>query len=276
VRKRLDAGGAIGENQRVEQARLERIYVSPVKSLALERRDRAYLDKSGIAGDRAFWLIDERGKLVTQREVASLARVQAAYDLAADRLVLTLPGGDAVGGAIETGDAISTRFFGEREVEGALVLGPWSDALSAHAGQPLRLVKALRPGQTFDGYPLSMCSVESIAALARAAGVAEVDGRRFRQSLWISGVAPHGEDEWLGREVRVGNAIIRMKMRDSRCVVTTRDPETGEDDLDTLKIIAGYRTDQPKEVNFGVYATVVRPGSAEVGDVVEPIAAAVK
>ena len=41
--------------------------------------------------------------------------------------------------------------------------------------------------------------------------------------------------------------------------------------MDTLKIIASYRTDQPKEVNFGVYCTVAEPGEAAAGDEVVPI-----
>ena len=53
--------------------------------------------------------------------------------------------------------------------------------------------------------------------------------------------------------------------------MTTHSPETGEADMDTLKIIASYRTDQPKEVNFGVYCTVAEPGEAAVGDEVVPV-----
>ncbi|MDP3768494.1 MAG: MOSC domain-containing protein, partial [Dehalococcoidia bacterium] len=85
------------------------------------------------------------------------------------------------------------------------------------------------------------------------------------------GASPHEEDTWLGRGVRAGNAVLRVKMRDSRCAVTTHSPETGELDMNTLKIIASYRTDQPKEVNFGVYCTVAEPGEAAVGDEVVPI-----
>jgi uncharacterized protein YcbX len=254
-----------------QQARLERIFAAPVKSLALEERRTAYLDKPGIAGDRAFWIVDEHGKLVTQREVPSLVQVRAAYDERAGRLALTFPDGSVAADAAETGEDVATRFFGARDVEGFETIGPWSAALSAFTGRQLRLVRAAKPGAGFDGYPLSLCSLESIGAFARAAGVDQVDGRRFRQSLWISGVAPHGEDEWLGREVRVGNAIIRIKIRDERCAVTTHDPETGRTDLNSLKIIADYRQDLEKEVSFGVYATVTRPGSVEVGDVVEPV-----
>ena len=113
--------------------------------------------------------------------------------------------------------------------------------------------------------------MSSLCALAEAAGEESVDGRRFRQNIYISGSAPHEEDTWLGGEVRVGQALLRVKVRDSRCAVTTHSPETGEIDMNTLKIIATYRTDQPKEVNFGVYCTVAGPGEAAVGDEVVPL-----
>ena len=38
--------------------------------------------------------------------------------------------------------------------------------------------------------------------------------------------------------------------------------------VDRMKIIASYRTDQPKDVNFGVYCTVVEPGDVSLGGTV--------
>ena len=62
------------------------------------------------------------------------------------------------------------------------------------------------------------------------------------------------------------SGLLRVKVRDARCAVTTLSPDTGETDMNTLKIIASYRTDQPKQVNFGVYCTVAEPGEVSVGD----------
>ena len=152
-----------------------------------------------------------------------------------------------------------------------VVDGPFGEALSSFAGQPLRLVRPDVRGSSFDGFPISVCSMESLGALAQAANEPSVDGRRFRQNIYISGTTPHGEDEWIGGKVRVGCAVISVKMRDERCVMTTRNPDTGDHDLNTLKIIASYRTDIPKDVCFGVYATVVEPGDARVGDEVVPL-----
>ena len=50
--------------------------------------------------------------------------------------------------------------------------------------------------------------------------------------------------------------------------MTTRDPETGERDLDTLRLLADYRGRRESDgaVLFGVYAKVERPGCVRVGD----------
>jgi uncharacterized protein YcbX len=251
--------------------RVEKLYYAPVKSLALVEAERAYLDKPGIAGDRAFYIIDERGKLITQRDHGPLVQVRPSYDAESGRLELHFPDGSVLAGVPQLGEAVTTRFWEGRPVEGHVLAGKWNDALSLFAKQELRIVKVDRPGQSFDAYPLSMCSMGSLEALASAADRGEVDGRRFRQNIYLSGAAPHEEDTWLDGEVRVGAAVLRVKMRDSRCEVTTHSPETGETDMNTLKLIASYRTDQPKEVNFGVYCTVAQPGEAAAGDAVEPL-----
>lgn len=250
--------------------RVDRMYISPVKALALVAVERAFLDKPGVAGDRAFYIIDGEERLFTQREHGPLVQVRPSYDAESGRLELHFPDGHSIAGIAEPGEPITTPFFEGRAVEGHLVRGDWSDALSEFASRDLRLVKVAKAGQAFDGYPLSMCSDASLAALADAAGQDEIDGRRFRQNIYLSGASPHEEDSWLGQEVRAGEALLRVKIRDSRCIVTTRSPDTGEPDLNTLEIIAAYRTDQPKEVNFGVYCTVAQAGGAAIGDAVLP------
>ena len=251
--------------------RVEKLYYAPVKSLALVETVRAYLDKPGIAGDRAFYIIDAAGHLFTQREHGPLVQVRPSYDAESGRLGLHFPDGSVLAGVPELGAPVATAFWGGRPVEGHVLAGKWNDALSLFAKQELRIVKTDTPGQSFDAYPLSMCSLGSLGALARAADRDEVDGRRFRQNIYLSGAAPHEEDTWLDGEVRAGAAVLRVKMRDSRCAVTTHDPESGEWDMNTLKLISSYRTDLPKEVSFGVYCTVAQPGEVAAGDEVAPL-----
>ena len=242
------------------------IYVSPVKSLALSSLVEAQVTKRGIAGDRAFFIVDARGKVFTQRELPRMVTIAATYDAENERLQMTFPD-CVVESDVLTGDLLDGD-FSSLTYHGRAVLGPFDAALSAFAGQPLRLAKVDDVAHlAFDGFPLSLCSDASVARVREAAGHEQLDERRFRQNIFVEGARePHEEDTWVGREVAVGDVTLRVKMRDPRCVITTRDPDTGEHDVDTLKVIASYRTDQPKEVNFGVYCTVAVPGVIRAGD----------
>ena len=69
----------------------------------------------------------------------------------------------------------------------------------------------------------------------------EVDERRFRMNFGIDGLGEHEEDGWLGRRVRLGEAVVVPQGNVGRCAVTTQNPDTGAPDLDTLKALAAYR-----------------------------------
>jgi uncharacterized protein YcbX len=111
---------------------------------------------------------------------------------------------------------------------------------------------------------------ESVAELASRAGLHDVDSRRFRMTIQFRGVAPHTEDTWRERRLRVGDAILRVGGPVPRCAAVTRNPDTGLVDLRTLHMINAYRGRQPNEfgegLNFGVYAEVLAPGTVRVGD----------
>jgi uncharacterized protein YcbX len=249
--------------------RVEAIYISPVKSLALQRLERAMLGKHGIVEDRRFFLVSDKARLVTQREVASLTQVRTAYTRDPDVLRTEFPDGRVVEGAPVSGEPITSRFFGTRDVEGFLVEGPWAAAMSAFAGTPLRLVRAAK--SAFDGFPVSICSEASVQALRMHSGEPSIEERRFRPNFYIFGCGAHGEDAWIGGRVRIGAAVVSVAMADPRCAIVTHDPDTGERDMSTLKMIAAYRPMESKEVNFGVYAGVETPGETAVGDEVVPL-----
>ena len=90
--------------------------------------------------------------------------------------------------------------------------------------------------------------------------------------LDLDGCAEHEEDTWDGRRLRVGEAVLRVGGPVPRCAATTRHPESGVRDLDTLRLIKGYRGVRDGEaIDFGVYALVEEPGRVRVGDPVEPL-----
>jgi len=188
---------------------------------------------------------------------------------------LRFPDGSAVDGVPELGDELVTDFYG-RPVRGRLVVGAWSQAISAYAGRPLRLVRSEEPGAGVDRGlgPVTMLSDASLDELARQTHADAIDGRRFRMLIGIAGCAPHEEDDWLGGLVRVGEAVVRLHEQVARCAITTQNPETGVPDLDTLREIARYRgarDGDPKLIDFGVFGEVETPGRVRVGDPVEPL-----
>jgi uncharacterized protein YcbX len=204
--------------------------------------------------------------------VPPLLAVRAELD--DGRLLLRFPDGDDVAGDVQLGERIVTSFFG-RPVEGRLVDGPWSDALSAYVGRPLRLARTEREGDGVDRGRMAgatLVSTGSLDALRDAAGESRpVDGRRFRMTIGIEGVEPHAEDAWIGGRACLGGATVAVREHVGRCAVTTLDPDRGVRDLDTLGVISAYRGDVPtrEPIPFGVWCEVVAPGRVAVGDPVE-------
>lgn len=244
--------------------RVVRLNVAPVKSLGLQHPDELWLGPEGAPNDRRFFLVDENDRMVRGAYHGPLVRVRADYDEEGDALTLEFPDGGVIGGAVSRGAEIVGSFFGKRPVRGRLIEGAYSDALSSFAGRPLRLVEADERGAGTDSaIPVSIVARESVAA------VADLDARRFRMLIEIDGAAPLEEESWRGRELCVGEALVRAGDAVARCANTTYDPDTGRRDFDTRRAIAAWRgRREDGEICLGIYADVVEPGRIAVGDTV--------
>jgi MOSC domain-containing protein len=251
------------------------IHVSPVKGMAIEPRSEVLLERFGVRDNRRFHVIGEGGRLLNGKQLGELQQVTATWDEDTGRLTFRFPDGTVADGTVELDGTVTTTFYG-REVEGCLVAGPWSEALSSFARRELRLVQATTPGAGLDrGDPagVTILSTASLDALREAAGIADpVDPRRFRMLFGVEGIAPHEEDAWVGRRVAVGGATVVVRGNVGRCIVTSRHPETGVRNLPTLDVLAEYRdgvtTTEP--LPFGVWAGVAVPGQVRLGDPVTP------
>jgi uncharacterized protein len=235
--------------------------------------DAIVLERTGVRGDRRYYLIDQEGALTNAKRAPCLLTVRARVD--DEHLALHFAEGVVAEGDVELGEPVETRFYG-RPVRGRIVEGPWSDALSELAGKKLRLVRTENEGDGQDRGAwagATMVSTASLEALAAAAGIAgPVDGRRFRMTIGVDGVEPHAEDGWIGQRVRVGGAVVAVHAHVGRCAVTRLDPDRGVRDLETLDAIAAYRSDvrTHERLPFGVWCEVVEPGPVALGDPVEP------
>ena len=250
------------------------IHSAPIKALAIQELQHVQLDLLGVESDRRFCIVDSEGKRLNAKRVQRFVAVRPRFDDAMRRLVLDMPDGAKVEGAVDLGDAITVSISG-RTVDARVVDGPWADALSALAERPVRLVRFENPGEGVDradeGGGASLLAEASLRAIAKAAGVTQrVDPRRFRMLFGIGGVEAHAEDTWIGSRVHIGSAVVVPGGNIGRCAVTSLDPRTGVSNLDTLAALAKYRKEEvtSEPLAFGVWARVAQAGVVRVGDAV--------
>ena len=248
-----------------------RISVTPVKCFRLNHPDEVVLGADGVAGNRLFFLVSSEGERLRSSRTPWPVVVSADYDRGAEMLTMTFPGGVEVSAsAVATGDALECE-IGKRPQSYRLVPGPWDELLSELGGHGVRLGRIEQVGATMVE-PLTIMSSASVERVAREAGLESLDSRRFRSLFELDGCREHEEDEWQGRRLRAGEALIEVGEPVIRCAVTTRDPSTGQRDLDTLELIAGYRGQgEDGEIFFARYGRVVEPGLVRVGDEVEVV-----
>jgi uncharacterized protein YcbX len=246
-----------------------RISVTPVRTFRLGHPEEVELTERGVVENRRFLLVDADGKRLRSSLTVWPAPVQAEWDQVGERLRVAVDGAVLEGPAAGTGDVFPVDYHG-RAIPVRAVEGPWTEVLSRLHGSPVRIARPDGPGEVQEA-PVTLVSRASLERLGEVAGQ-PVDGRRFRMLFDLDGCTAHEEDAWSGRRVRVGDAVLLVGGPVERCAVTTRDPDTGASDLDTLRLITSYR--EPRSgvtIPFGVYAAVEEPGRVGVGDAVVPL-----
>lgn len=271
-------------------ATVARISLAPVKGMRVSEMTAVELTEDGVPGDRAFILVDENAAMVNGKRFGSLMEVRPSHDAASGTLSLAFPDGSTFDGEVDPGEPEPITFFGQ-PAAARPVPGGFSEAISSHVGAKLRLM--VRPegragvdrgrwgGVTF----LGAASVEALRQSGQEFNLAgdgerpdqadpgPIDQRRFRMTFGLEGTAPYEEDGWVGRDVRVGEALVRVAGHVGRCAVTTRDPDSGETDLKTLHFLKFVResVDSLEALPFGVYGQVLDPGAVAIGDEVFPV-----
>ena len=245
-------------------AAIARICVTPVKGTALLHPDAVYLGANGFEHNRRFHFIDEAGHLVNGKQCGALVGVQCSYD--GTTLVMQFSDGTMVREQVAlTGEQVETNFYGRRTVPGTVVGGSFGSVVREHVEQSLRLVQVGESGLGVDVHPVTLISTATMEHLqSTVEAPPEHWADRFRMLLELDGLAPYEEESWCGREVTVGEAVLVVGQLVPRCVVTKRNPRTGERDFKTLDALQQNRGG----LLLGMYATVNRPGMVRAGDVV--------
>ena len=239
---------------------------TPVKSMALSRPHRIELSAFGCAGDRRFLCVRSDGRRLSGISKAALMPIRPAYDAGAERLTLTFPDGSVVeDDANDLGEPLTVELF-DRAIPAHFLHGPFTEAIRSHArDDTLSLARVVGPEYAGGTHRASVISLASVADVGRHAGDERLDPRRFRMLIEIDGVEPYEEDTWQGRRVAFGQAVVHIGDRMNRCVMTTLDPDTGEQNAPVLDALAEHRK-VGTELLLGVSGDVDRPGAIAVGD----------
>ena len=137
----------------------------------------------------------------------------------------------------------------------------WADPLIP-AGRA-RPVSVVRGGVAMTDSDFPSVSVLSLSSLAELSGRMEMDLsiHRWRANLWLEGAYPWAEWGWIGQRFRLGDAVLEVVERITRCAATTVDPGTGVVSGNTLAALeTGYG-----HKDFGVYAKVIEGGGIALG-----------
>ncbi|KUO07801.1 MOSC domain-containing protein [Streptomyces sp. DSM 15324] len=267
----------------MRNAHLLSIHRYPVKACRGQAPREAVVEPWGLAGDRRWALIDDGGKVVTQRQQPRLARVAAA--LVPGGVRLSAPGLEPLTVAVpEPMDPVTLEIFRDK-VEGVLADAEAHAWCSAYLGVGVRLVHmddpATRrpvdpayalPGETVsfaDGYPLLLITVASLDALNTliAEGDHAAEGPlpmdRFRPNLVVSGTEPWAEDGW--SRVEIGEVAFRIAKACGRCVVTTTDQRTAGRGREPLHTLGRHRRIDGRLV-FGQNLVPLGRGTVRIGD----------
>jgi len=137
--------------------------------------------------------------------------------------------------------------------------------LNAFMKDPRGAVKIVSaPGIAFTDKPEKLVSLINLASVKDIERVtrAPVDPRRFRGNLLLEGVPAWAEFDWIGRELAVGAARLRVASRITRCAATNVNPATGDRDLNIPKaLMTGFG-----HADCGIYAEVIGGGRIAQGD----------
>jgi GntR family transcriptional regulator / MocR family aminotransferase len=130
---------------------------------------------------------------------------------------------------------------------------------------PPRLVRA-RGGHFMDkpDNVMSLINLATVRSLEELWGY-KIDPLRFRANFYIDGANPWQEFDWIGSDIRLGDAVFRVDRRNGRCSATNVDPRTGVRDLDipgSLRASFGHK-------DLGIYLVARKGGKVVVGDPVD-------
>jgi hypothetical protein len=247
--------------------RIEYLYRYPVKGLTAEALEMADVQAGGaIPWDRAFALAQgdtdfdpaepqwrQKTNFMCTMKNARIARLFSFFDPRTGMLAIRAPDGSAV---VE--HALSAA--GRTRIAAFL-----TDYLGEEARGTPRFHHVA--GHMFSDQRAKVISLINLASLhdyEQKVG-ARRHRRRFRANVWFSGAPAWNERGWIGMQLQMGGAVLRVIKGIARCAATEVNPETGERDAEPVSELRSLYDN----TELGVHAVVVESGRFAVGDSIE-------
>jgi uncharacterized protein YcbX len=210
---------------------VKEVWRYPVKSMAGERLSEVTIGPLGIAADRTV-LVHKRGKVVTSRTHHRLLGLKGTLN----------------------GQGVPSILGHAWNSPEALAL------VKAAVGPDAELIQ-YEGKERFDVLPLLIATDGAISHMG-------IDGRRLRPNIVIGGVDGLRERDWPRRQLRIGSVFVHAAQLRRRCIMTTFDPDTLEEDRNVLRRIV-------KELDgrMALDCAIVQGGTVREGDpvaLVEP------
>lgn len=247
--------------------RLKQIFRYPIKGLSPESLDTIVLKEgAGMPFDRYFaiahgnskfdfnhpqWI--QRRNFVVVAHSPRLAAAESHYDSEKSLLTIKHSGQITlrVDLADESADELINKFF--------------SEFIGDYQPGPYRIAKV--PGMSLTDSPDQAVSLMNLGSLRQLGSILgkSLDLQRFRGNLWFESNSPWIEFDWIGKEIRLGDIRLEVIERLERCAAINASPETGERDIDGLRVLKNHFGHR----DFGILARVKKGGSITVGDAIE-------
>lgn len=244
------------------------IYRYPVKGLSPERLDRVSLEPDRCLPFDRVYAVENGGrefdpdaprhmpkvKFLMLMRNERLATLKTRFDIDSHTLTIMRDGKQVTAGRLDqpVGRQIIEQFlsaFLPDEIRGAP-----------------RVVSA--EGHNFTDVETRCVSIVNLASVRDLARVmqTEIDPLRFRANVYVDGLDPWAEFDWVDREIAIdGQGALHGMSRIQRCAATNVDPETGERDLAIPRAL----TAAFGHMDMGIYATVTAPVTIAPGAAID-------
>jgi GntR family transcriptional regulator/MocR family aminotransferase len=247
-------------------ARVTHLFRYPVKGLSPEALDQVTLSAGqGLPCDRVFALARPGGAVDPDHPRwarksnflclmldEQLAAVRTEFDDATRRLIVWQDGVPVLAAGVDDPGE-------RRKIEGFFY-----HLVGGGIPAPPRFVAADN-GEFMDSQDktVSLINLASIRHMEEKWGEG-LDLRRFRANIYVDGLEPWVEHQWIGATLTIGGARCTVDRRNARCTATNVDPATGARDMNIPRaMIESYG-----HADLGLNLHVSGSGRIALGDAV--------